>query len=147
MTDTVTLERTLPASALRVFEMISQPQNMVLWWGHDEMIVPEHNLDFSKPGPWYSVMQSPDGRKRMVSGEVTEVDPPRFIAFTWAWHDGGPGGPREAETRVTIEIDPVGDDQAVMKLSHIGLPTDSARAGHTRGWLSIFDKLEKGLSA
>jgi uncharacterized protein YndB with AHSA1/START domain len=145
MVDVVTLERTLPASAQRVFEMVSQPQNMVRWWGHDDMALPEHNLDFSRPGPWYSVMQSPDGTRRMVSGEVTEVDPPRFIAFTWAWHEGGPGGPRGAETRVTIEINAVDDKQTRMILCHYGLGTDSARAGHTRGWLSILEKLEKGL--
>ncbi len=146
MTDVVTLERVLPASASRVFEMISQPQNMVRWWGHEGMIVPEHNLNFSKPGPWYSVMESPDGTRRMVSGEVTEVDPPRFIAFTWAWHDGGPGGPRGTETRVTMEIDEIDQNRAKMILCHYDLGTDSARAGHTKGWLSIFEKLETGLA-
>lgn len=146
MTDVVRLERVMPASAVRVFEMVSQPHNMVRWWGHDEMIVPEHNLDFSKPGPWYSTMVSPDGTRRQVSGEVTKVDPPRLIAFTWAWHDGGPGGPREAETHVTIEIEDVDENRARMVLSHYGLGTDSARAGHTKGWLSIFEKLEDGLA-
>ncbi len=146
MSDVVTLERVMPASATRVFEMVSQPQNMVRWWGHDGMIVPEHNLDFSQPGPWHSVMVSPDGTRRMVSGQVTEVDPPRFIAFTWGWHDGGPGGPRGSETTVTIEISEAGEDRAKMILSHYDLATDTARAGHTKGWLSIFDKLEKGLA-
>lgn len=146
MSDVVELERIMPASAVRVFEMISQPENMVRWWGHDDMVLPEHNLDFSRPGPWHSVMQSPDGTQRQVSGTVTEVDPPRLIAFTWAWHDGGPGGPRGAETRVTIQIDPVDDNSARMVLRHFDLGSDPARAGHTRGWLSIFDKLEKGLA-
>lgn len=145
MSDVVTLERVMPASASRVFEMVSQPQNMVRWWGHG-MTVPDHNLNFSRPGPWHAVMEDDTGRKRMVSGEVTEVDPPRFIAFTWAWHDGGPGGPREAESRVTIEISEAGEDRARLILRHHDLGTDSARAGHTRGWLSIFDKLEKGLA-
>ena len=104
MTDVVTLERTMPASAIRVFEMLSQPHNMVRWWGHDDMIVPEHNLDFSNLGPWYSIMESPDGTRRKVSGDVIDVIPPKFIAFTWAWHEGGPDGPRGAETKVTIEI-------------------------------------------
>lgn len=146
MTDAVTLERILPASATRVFEMVSQPENMVRWWGHDGMIVPDHNLDFSKPGAWYSVMESPDGTRRLVSGEVTEVDPPRFIAFTWAWHEGGPGGERGTETRVTIQIDEVDANRARMVLSHFDLATDPARAGHAKGWMSIFDKLEKGLA-
>lgn len=146
MTDAVTLQRVMPASATRVFEMISQPQNMVRWWGHDGMIIPEHDLNFSRPGPWHSVMELPDGTRKMVSGEVTQVDPPRFIAFTWAWHDGGPGGPRGSETKVTIEITEAGDDRATMTLSHYGLTTDTARAGHTKGWLAIYDKLEKGLA-
>ncbi len=146
MTDVVRLERVMPASAARVFEMISQPRNMVRWWGHDEMTVPDHNLDFSKTGPWYSIMEAQDGTRRLVSGEVTQVDPPRLVAFTWAWHDGGPGGPRGTESHVTIEIDEVDENRARLILSHFDLGTDPARAGHTRGWLSIFDKLEKGLA-
>ncbi|WP_457941087.1 SRPBCC family protein [Mesorhizobium sp. 10J20-29] len=146
MADVVTLERVMPASALRVFRMISEPENMVRWWGHDDMVVPDHNLNFSKLGPWFSVMETPDGKRRMVSGEVIEVDPPRFIAFTWAWHDGGPGGPRGNESRVTIEIMEIDKGQSKLILSHFDLSTDSARAGHTRGWLSIFDKLEQGLA-
>jgi uncharacterized protein YndB with AHSA1/START domain len=145
LTDVVTLERTLPASASRVFEMVSQPQNMVRWWGHDGMIVPEHNLDFTQPGPWFSIMQATDGQRKKVSGMVTEVDPPRFISFTWGWHDGE-HGPRGAETRVTIEITGAGNNRATMILNHYGLSTDTARAGHTKGWLSIYDKLEKGLA-
>jgi uncharacterized protein YndB with AHSA1/START domain len=146
MTDVVTLERIMPASIARVFEMVSQPENMVRWWGHDDMIVPDHNLDFSNPGPWHSVMESPDGVRRMVSGMVTEVNPPHFIAFTWAWHDGGPGGPRGTETKVTIEISEIDENRAKMVLNHYDLATDTARAGHTKGWLSIFDKLERGLA-
>ena len=146
MSDVVTLERVMPASAARVFEMISQPQNMVRWWGHDEMTVPEHNLDFSKLGPWYSIMESTDGTRRLVSGEVIKVDPPRFIEFTWAWHDGGPGGPRGNETRVLIEIDGVDDSHAKLVLRHFDLGTDGARAGHTRGWLALLEKLENGLT-
>ena len=146
MADVVSLERIMPASAPRVFAMVTTPENMVRWWGHDDMSVPDHNLDFSQPGPWHAVMQKPDGTKLMVSGEVTEVEPPRFVSFTWAWHDGGPGGPRGTETKVTIEISPEGDNQAKMTLRHFDLGTDTARAGHSKGWLSIFDKLEKGLA-
>jgi uncharacterized protein YndB with AHSA1/START domain len=77
---------------------------------------------------------------------VTDVDPPRFIAFTWAWHEGGPGGPRGTETNVTIEISAAGQDRATMILRHFDLGTDDTRAGHARGWLAIFDKLERGLA-
>ena len=143
--DVVTLERVFPASALRVFEMITEPQNMVRWWGHDDMRVPDHNLDFTKPGPWYAIMEAKDGRRLLVSGEVTKIDPPHRIEFTWAWHEGGPGGPRETETRVTIDIGAVGDNSTKLTLCHYDLGRDTARAGHTRGWLNIFDKLEIGL--
>ena len=37
MTDVVTLERIMPASVARVFEMISQPKNMVSWWGNAKL--------------------------------------------------------------------------------------------------------------
>lgn len=145
MTDTVRLERRLPGSAARVFRMVTAPDQVFRWWGHDDMTLPDHNLDFTRPGRWFAVLEDSGGRKRMVSGEVLEVDPPRFVAFTWAWHEGGPGGPRGTETRVTIEIHPEGETAATLVLSHFDLGTDSARAGHGKGWLSILDKLEIGL--
>ena len=48
------------------------------------MHVPEHNLDFSRTGPWYSVMQNAEGQTYKVSGHVTHVDPPNSVGFTWA---------------------------------------------------------------
>ena len=70
MTDVV-LERTFKATPQHLFEMITLPQNMVRWWGHDGLSVTDGQFDFSRPGPWFSVMTGQDGRAHRVSGEVT----------------------------------------------------------------------------
>ena len=51
------------------------------------MHVPLHDLEFTRLGPWFSVMQNPEGGQYKVSGHVTHIDPPNSVGFTWAWHD------------------------------------------------------------
>lgn len=139
----VTLERVFPAPRARIFELITQPEHMVKWWGHNGMTVPEANLDFSKRGPWYSVMKMSDGTTKRVSGIVTEVDPPRKVSFTWGWHDEN--GERGHESRVTIELSEGDGTGTKLVLQHFDLPGDEARKGHVIGWTALFDKLHTGL--
>lgn len=140
----VTLERVFPAKPERIFKLITQPENMIRWWGHHGMIVPDADLNFSRLGPWYSILESTDGSRRTVSGVVTEIDPPRRVSFTWAWHNDN--NERGHESRVTIELSEAEETGTKLILQHFDLPSDEARKGHVAGWTAIFDKLQKGLA-
>jgi len=142
----VVLERDFAAPLEKVYAFISKPENLSKWWGPDGCHLPDFKLDFEQTGSWHSVMRFDSGNEVKVSGEVTHVDPPNSVGFTWAWHDGGPGGPRGTKSQVRIEIGEVDEHSAKLTLNHFNLGTDSARAGHTRGWMAIFDNLESGLS-
>lgn len=146
MTDTLTIERVLPAPAERVFEMITQPRQMARWWTHGGMSVPENGMNFGRTGPWHAVIQMPDGVRRMVSGRVTKVEPPRSLAYSWAWHDGGPAGSRGTQTQVEMDVSPISADCATLVLRHCGLEGQTAFQEHMSGWLAILDRLERGLA-
>ena len=145
MPDTLVLERELPVPPEHLFDCLTQPHQMLRWWGRNGMTIPEHGLNFSREGPWYSVMEMLGSPRQMVSGRVTKVDRPRHLAFTWGWHDGGPAGPRGKETQVQIEISEPEPGTARLVLTHSGLANRTDAEGHRGGWESILDNVERGL--
>ena len=134
----LTLERDFSVPPARLFEAITQQADLLQWWGPEGMHVPLHDLDFSREGPWYSVMQNADGQTYKVSGHVTHVDPPHSVGFTWAWHDET--DTRGAESHVTFKVS-AQDGGARLTLIHADLADDDAATNHNTGWTSSLVKL------
>lgn len=139
MTDLV-LERIFAAPIDTVFDYISKEENLLKWWGPEGMHVPEGNLEFSRKGTWYSVMQNAEGKRFKVSGQVTKVSPPNLVAFTWGWHDEEDA--RGHESHVMIELEGAGEGQTRLTLAHRDLADDESAANHNMGWTSSLRKLE-----
>ncbi len=138
---TLTLERDFAADPETVFAYVSKTEHLLKWWGPEGMTLPEHQLDFTSKGPWVSVMQNADGQRYKVSGQVTHVDPPRSVGFTWAWHDES--DTRGVESHVTIKLVPAANGGTRFQLSHVDLPSDEVAANHEQGWTSSLRKLER----
>jgi len=137
MTD-LTLEREFQVSPERLFQAVTEQADLLEWWGPEGMHVPLHELDFSKEGPWFSVMQNADGQQYKVSGHVTHVDAPHSVGFTWAWHDETDA--RGAESHVTFTVTPHGAG-ARLTLKHVDLADRDAADNHNQGWTSSLRKL------
>ncbi|WP_170401079.1 SRPBCC family protein [Ruegeria arenilitoris] len=133
------LEREFPTAPENLFAWISDGAKLLQWWGPEGMHVPEHDLDFSRLGPWYSVMQNAEGQQYKVSGQVTHVDPPNSVGFTWGWHDDQ--DQRGAESHVTLTVEPAGEGARLI-LDHRDLGDDEIAANHNQGWTSSLRKLE-----
>lgn len=132
------LHRDFPVPPERLFDAVTQQADLVQWWGHDGMDLPEQALDFSRTGPWFAVMQTDAGQRMKMSGQVTHVDPPHSVGFTWAWHDEADR--RGAESHVSFEISAHGPG-ARLTLKHVDLPDDEAAERHNRGWSSTLKRL------
>lgn len=137
---TLTIERLFTADPETVFAYVSQTEHLLKWWGPEGMNVPEHDLAFDRKGPWVSVMQNAEGQQFKVSGQVTHVDPPKSVGFTWAWHDEK--DQRGVESHVTIKLVPATGGGTKFQLSHVDLPSDDVAANHQQGWTSSLKKLE-----
>lgn len=134
------LERKLNASIDRVFQFVTQSENLAHWWGPEGMTIPEGDLDFTRLGDWDSVMMNGEGIRYKVSGKVTEVRDPDRVAFTWAWHDEN--DVRGHESQVTIDL----MDQGIgtlLRLTHAGLEDNESSQNHKQGWTSTLNKLER----
>ena len=135
---TLEMERHLNAPVEKVFDFVSKTEHLVRWWGPEGLHVPEHDLSLDRLGPWFSVMVNGEGQRFKVSGQVTHVDPPKSIGFTWAWHDEDDA--RGVESHVRIKLVPA-QNGTVLHLSHVDLPEETAES-HEGGWASTFNKLE-----
>jgi len=143
MTD-LHIERDLPVSCEELFAWVTDPAKLLQWWGPEGMHVPEHNLDLSRLGLWYSIMQNAEGQQYKVSGQVTHVEVPKSVGFTWGWHDDQ--DQRGAESHVTFTIVETAKG-ARLVIDHRDLGDDEVAANHESGWTSTLRCLADQVSA
>lgn len=128
-TDTVTLERRIPARPETVFGFFTDREKWLSWMGADGVFSFE-------PGGSY--------RTRITAGNIATgrfltVEPPERLVFTWGWETGS--GPVAAgSTRVEITLEPV-PEGTLLHLVHSGLPSEEACVTHAEGWQHYVDRL------
>ena len=137
----LTLNRDFSAPVDRVFAFISEPANLKKWWGPEGVSIPEGQLDFSRIGPWSSVMENDQKQRWKVSGTVTHIDPPTALAFTWAWHDENDA--RGEETIVRITLSKAANNTTRLQLHQSTFSNEEARNNHKEGWTSSLRKLDQ----
>ncbi len=136
----LTLTRHYAAPPDKVFEVLTRPELILKWWGHEGMSVEPDRLDFTRLGPWGSVLVASDGGRYKMTGQVTHIDPPRSVGFTWAWHDDADR--RGVESHVTLSVEPHPEGGTLFRLSHVDLPDDAAVQTQTGGWTSCLRRLD-----
>jgi uncharacterized protein YndB with AHSA1/START domain len=139
--NTLRIERTFRAPARAVFEAWTSAEVLRRWW-HAEHAweTPTAEVDPRVGGAIRLVMRNPaDGTEYAGRGEYTLLDPPRRLAFTWAWESEP-----SAQQLVEVEFIDHGDRTTVV-LTHTGLP--GAEADDYRvGWQNSFDNLDATLA-
>lgn len=142
MTD-LRLERDFSVSPERLFLWVTTPEKLLKWWGPEGMDIPEHDLDLSRTGPWFSIMRNGDGQQFKVSGHVTHVDAPKSVGFTWGWHDDN--DQRGGESHVTFTV-VASNDGARLLVDHRKLDDSEQSARHESGWTSSLRKLATNIT-
>ncbi|MET0389376.1 MAG: SRPBCC domain-containing protein [Polyangiales bacterium] len=122
----------------RVFRAISSPEELVRWWGSDEMYrTTKWDADFRVDGRWRSEGVGADGVPFSVEGEYLEIDPPRKLVQTWRpeW-DGG------HTTTLTYLLEVI-DSGTRLTVRHegFGANTESCRS-HASGWEFVLGWLQ-----
>jgi len=132
------LERLIAAPPESVFELWTEPELMVKWWGPEGYDTPAHALDIRPGGHWRTTLRSPDGNRVSVSGVYRAVDPPRRLVFTWGWEDDNGVRGHETEVTVTFEAAPGGTRLVLQQQT---FESKQTRDRHGQGWSSSFDCL------
>jgi uncharacterized protein YndB with AHSA1/START domain len=138
------MERLIAAKPERVFELWTEPELLLQWWGPDGYDVPVHDLDIRAGGRWRTTMRSPEGTRHTVSGIYRLIEPPRRLVFTWGWDDDH--GLRGHETEVTVTFEPAPDGTRMVLTQQNFVDKDS-RGRHEHGWSSSFVCLARMVGA
>lgn len=136
---TVRLVRQIKASPATVFQALTQPENIVQWWGPDAGQTVSADADLRPGGRYSIVFRMLDGRELNPTGRYEEVVPYSRLVFTWEWPDRP-----DWESRVTIELRPV-DTGTELTLTHENLPGQDAADSHETGWAGLLDQLANHL--
>jgi uncharacterized protein YndB with AHSA1/START domain len=122
----------IEATPERVFELFTDPEQLVRWWP-----------DAVRLDPWVGGRIELDfGPKGSVSGEVTRFEPPRALGFTWVR-----GIAPDVTTTIDVTISVAGEGRTRVELVHAGWDAVPAgvvgewRAMHGAGWRFFLDCL------
>ncbi len=131
---TITITRTVSASADRVFRAWTDVAELAAWWW-PQLAGTTYDVD-ARPGGRFRIASPAIGAT--VSGVYTEVDRPRRLAFTWRWEDEGEADAAVEDTVVvTFEPDREGTRVTVAHTSTAHVP----EGGAEQGWNDVLDRL------
>jgi uncharacterized protein YndB with AHSA1/START domain len=134
--DSIVQEITITAPADRIFEALTDPRQLVQWWGVNGRFQVTHaESDLRPGGQWLMRGIGMNDRPFIVRGAYRKIDRPRALVFTWLPDWLGD----TSETLVRIDLDEVGG-MTTVRLTHSDLLADSSRVSH-QGWPQLLDRL------
>jgi uncharacterized protein YndB with AHSA1/START domain len=142
--DSIIAEIDIAAPPERVFDALTQSDQLLRWFTDASCPVKFWRMD-ARLGGSYSyateksnfVVNGVDEFK--CHGEITEIDPPRLLVYTWVanWHLDP-----QKKTAVRWELTPTATGTHV-KVTHSGLAQEpEARADYSGGWIGVVEKLQ-----
>jgi uncharacterized protein YndB with AHSA1/START domain len=137
---TLRLERLIPSPPEVLFALWTEPAQLLRWWAPEGYTPSVHALDATPGGRWRTTLRRSDGSVLAMSGVYRIVEPPRRLAFTWAWEDESGARGHETEVMVSFEATPGGTRLVLLQQRFEGKET---RDRHNFGWSSSFDRLAK----
>ncbi len=135
--DTIVQEITIKAQADRIFRALTDPGQLVKWWGAEGRFqTTEMNSDLHPGGKWMMRGTGMGGKPFTVCGQYREIERPRLLVFTWLpdWQEDA------TETLVRFDLEEK-NGVTMVRLTHSGLTSESARSSH-RGWPQILSWLQ-----
>lgn len=149
--NTIEAEVFIAAPPARVFQALTDVNQMPKWWGQEGMYrITGYEADLRPGGKWSSIGTAADGTEFRIDGEYLEIDPPRLLVYTW--------NPTFATTRNTVvrcelEARDVHGLQGrgphrvgtgtVVKIRHTGFAGNLDQLkGHSEGWKRVFTWLK-----
>jgi uncharacterized protein YndB with AHSA1/START domain len=137
------IKRLIKAPRDRVYAAWTDPAQMKQWFGPDNVETRDLIADARVGGSFCWDLTNSEGEKMTMRGEYSELQPDKKIVFTWHWEDDV-----DWENHISIVTIELNDREGgtELRLIHEQLPNEESRDGHTRGWNSALDKLERFFS-
>jgi uncharacterized protein YndB with AHSA1/START domain len=140
--------RTIRLPREQVFQAWTNPKEFKKWFGPEEgYSVPSAEFDFKTGGPYRFSMKSQHGEPYSVSGKFREINPPKWLVFTWNWENEKtwstePQKTKPPESVVIVQLKDRSDGKETeLFFWHNGLRDDKDVDEHKWGWSGCFDRL------
>jgi uncharacterized protein YndB with AHSA1/START domain len=134
------IKRVIKAPRDRVYAAWTDPAQMKQWFGPENVQTRDLIADARVGGEFRWDLTNSEGEKMTMRGQYRELQAGKKIVFTWKWEDDEDW--ENHTSIVTVELEDR-DGGTELSLTHEQLPNEESRDGHTRGWNSALDKLEK----
>ena len=129
------LTRTFPVPPAVVFAAWTDPVHLAQWWGTSEFPGSAAEIDLRTGGTWRACMTSPEGAEHWAGGTFRTIDPPRQLAFSFAWEMYP-----TSVSDITITFVPHASGTEMTFHQHLTVTPETA-AGYEAGWVETFDRL------
>jgi uncharacterized protein YndB with AHSA1/START domain len=130
--DSIVNEIQIAAPPDRVFHALTDPQQVVRWWGGKgagaTFRCTEFAADLRVGGRWQSAGVTSEGGRFEIVGEYLEIDPPHRLAQTWVSSWTG-----DIETTVRWELEATSQG-TLLRIRHSALAAHPELASSYRGW-------------
>ncbi|MGH7737912.1 MAG: SRPBCC family protein [Candidatus Tyrphobacter sp.] len=127
--DAVVQEITIAATADRIFDAVTDPQERLNWWGRTEQAKTTQFDSDLRPGGSYLMNVIGGGGRFTIRGTYREIVRPSLVSFTFlpSWE------PTPTETLVRFDIIERGNE-CLVRVTHTGIPSEEARKNYKTGW-------------
>jgi uncharacterized protein YndB with AHSA1/START domain len=135
----LTVVRRIAARPTIVWDALTTPEGMALWWGPDAGPVLAAESDIRVGGRYRVRFRMLNGTEHEAAGTYLEIEAPWRLAMSWRWQEGG-GDPGESRVDITLRAIAEGTE---LTLTHALLADADSAKGHEWGWTGALDKLER----
>ena len=142
----LSVKRLINAPVQKVFAAWTDAQSAKQWLSPESHAVADAVIDPQVGGIYKIAMRDKDGNFPTTTGTIKELVPNKKLVFTWQWADGNEESNADGETLVTLDFKAVGENQTELILTHEKFKSEQSKQGHTQGWESVYNRLEKFLS-
>jgi uncharacterized protein YndB with AHSA1/START domain len=133
----ITIERTFNAPVEMIWEIWTEPEFIMRWFGGDPDGTVDHaDVDLRRGGKYRITFHDCNGSEHTAFGEYLEVIEAKSLKYTWEWVSE-PGHVSE----VWVSFHGMGDQSKIV-LTHLNLHPGSAH-GYEGGWNNAIDKIVK----
>jgi uncharacterized protein YndB with AHSA1/START domain len=135
-TDKIVQEIAIKRPAGKIFEAITNPDELVKWWRVEGKFTITHmESDLRPGGKWRMRLLGGRGTETVVSGQYRKIERPHLLIFTWIRENED-----VTETLVRWELEDK-DGVTTVRVKHSGLTSESLRARND-GWPMILGLLQ-----
>jgi uncharacterized protein YndB with AHSA1/START domain len=86
-TSELVLHDTFRAAPERIFDRVTDPAELVKWWGPAGFSTTEAMIDLTVGGRYRLTMQPPQGAAFHLTGAFLEIDRPNRLGYTFRWEE------------------------------------------------------------